>query len=126
MEAIYEDYATKEELTAAELRLTTTMESLGNRVSVNETAIEELRSAVAKKVDSETLATTVQNLVNENEIKIPIADGSITTAKLADGAVTSGKMSIDGFEPGQMAMFMNYNGVGEWVLVNVMGAEDAQ
>ena len=126
MEAIYKDYATKEELTAAELRLTTTMESLGKRVSVNEAAIEELRAAVDKKVDSSTLATTVQNLVNENEIKIPIADGSITTAKLADGAVTSGKMSIDGFEPGQMAMFMNYNGVGEWVLVNVMGAEDAQ
>ena len=101
------------------------MESLGKRVSVNEAAIEELRTAVAKKVDSETLATTVQNLVNENEITIPIADGSITTKKLADGAVTSHKMSVDDFEPGQMAMFMNYNGVGEWVLVNVAGADQA-
>ena len=70
------------------------------------------------------MATTVQNLVDKNEITIPIPDGSITTAKLADGAVTSGKMSIAGFEPGQMAMFMNYNGVGEWVLVNVAGADD--
>ncbi len=124
MEDIYEKYATKEELSAAELRLTTTMENLGKRVSVNEAAIEELRAAVAKKVDSSTLATTVQELVEQNEITIPIADGSITTAKLADGAVTSGKMSIEGFEAGQMAMFMNYNGVGEWVLVNVAGAGD--
>ena len=124
MEDIYKKYATKEDLSAAELRLTTTMESLGKRVSVNEAAIEELRAAVDKKVDSSTLANTVQNLVNENEITIPIADGSITTAKLAKGAVTPGKMSVDGFEPGQVAMFMNYNGVGEWVLVNVAGAGD--
>ena len=124
MEDIYKKYATKEELSAAELRLTTTMESLGKRVSVNEAAIEELRAAVAKKVDSSTLATTVQELVEQNEITIPIADGSITTEKLADGAVTPGKMSIDGFEPGQMAMFMNYRGVGEWVLVNVATAQN--
>ena len=124
MEDIYKKYATKDDLSAAELRLTTTMENLGKRVSVNENAIEELRTAVAKKVDSATLATTVQNLVNENEITIPIADGSITTEKLANGAVTSGKMSIDGFEPGQMAMFMNYGGVGEWVLVNVATAQN--
>ncbi len=124
MEDIYKKYATKEELSAAELRLTTTMESLGKRVSVNEAAIEELRTAVAGKVDSTTLATTVQELVEQNKITIPIADGSITTAKLADGAVTSGKMSVNGFEPGQMAMFMNYGGVGEWVLVNVATAQN--
>lgn len=124
MEAIYNDFATKAELTAAESALKTTMESLGTRIKANEDAIAELRAAVDKKVDSETLATTVQELVEQNEITIPIADGSITTEKLATGAVTPGKMSIDGFEPGQMAMFMNYNGVGEWVLVNVSGADD--
>lgn len=124
MEAIYNDFATKDELSAAEEALKATMESLGTRIKANEDAIAELRAAVDKKVDSETLATTVQNLVNENEIQIPVADGSITTEKLAKGAVTPGKMSIDGFEPGQMAMFMNYNGVGEWVLVNVSGADD--
>lgn len=125
VEALYKDYATKAELTKAEENLNSTIASLGTRVTANEEAIAKLQEAMAKKVDSETLATTVQNLVNENEITIPIADGSITTEKLAKGAVTPVKMSVDGFEPGQMAMFMNYNGVGEWVLVNVADAGDA-
>lgn len=124
VEALYKDYATKAELTKAEENLNSTIASLGTRVTANEEAIAKLQEAMAKKVDSATLATTVQELVNENEITIPIADGSITTAKLADGAVTSGKMSIEGFKTGQMAMFMNYNGVGEWVLVNVAGEGD--
>lgn len=124
MEDIYKKYATKEELTAAESALKATMESLGTRIKANEDAIAELRTAVAGKVDSTTLATTVQELVEQNKITIPIADGSITTAKLADSAVTPGKMSVDGLGKGQMAMFMNYGGVGEWVLVNVATAQN--